>query len=349
MSPSPSPSRPWAELVADAVARVAAARDAAELRRLDVELLGRQSAMVTARAALASLPPEERRVAGRALNEARAAVEEALAARRRALEDEERSARLEAERMDLTEVRPARRRGHLHLVTQARDRLEDVFVGMGYVVADGPEAETDWYNFEALNFPAGHPARNMYDTLYLELGPPESTLLRTHTSPVQVRVMEATTPPIYAVMPGRCYRQDTADASHLPNFHQIEGLVVDRGISFADLAGTLDAFTEAYFGAGIRSRLRPSYFPFTEPSAEFDITCVFCKGDGCRSCGRTGWLELGGCGMVHPNVFRAVGYDPEEWTGFAFGFGIDRMTAQRHGIDDLRELVTNDVRFLRQF
>ncbi|MBW3580601.1 MAG: phenylalanine--tRNA ligase subunit alpha [Actinobacteria bacterium] len=349
MSPSPSPSRPWADLVADAVARVAAARDAAELRRLDVELLGRQSAMVAARAALASLPPEERRVAGRALNEARAAVEEALVARRRALEDEERSARLEAERMDLTEVRPTRRRGHLHLVTQARDRLEDVFVGMGYVVADGPEAETDWYNFEALNFPAGHPARNMYDTLYLELGPPESTLLRTHTSPVQVRVMEATTPPIYAVMPGRCYRQDTADASHLPNFHQIEGLVVDRGISFADLAGTLDAFTQAYFGAGIRSRLRPSYFPFTEPSAEFDITCVFCKGDGCRSCGRTGWLELGGCGMVHPNVFRAVGYDPEEWTGFAFGFGIDRMTAQRHGIDDLRELVTNDVRFLRQF
>ncbi len=349
MSPSPSPSRPWADLVADAVARVAAARDAAELHRLDVELLGRQSAMVAARAALASLPPEERRAAGRALNEARAAVEDALAARRRALEDEERSARLEAERMDLTEVRPTRRRGHLHLVTQARDRLEDVFVGMGYVVADGPEAETDWYNFEALNFPAGHPARNMYDTLYLELGPPESTLLRTHTSPVQVRVMEATTPPIYAVMPGRCYRQDTADASHLPNFHQIEGLVVDRGISFADLAGTLDAFTQAYFGAGIRSRLRPSYFPFTEPSAEFDITCVFCKGDGCRSCGRTGWLELGGCGMVHPNVFRAVGYDPEEWTGFAFGFGIDRMTAQRHGIDDLRELVTNDVRFLRQF
>ncbi len=349
MTDAAEPLAPWGDLVADAIARVAAASDATELRRLDVELLGRGSALVAARAALASLPAPERREAGRALNQARADVEEALAVRRRELEAQERAARLEAERMDLTEVRPTRRRGHLHLVTQARDRLEDVFVGMGYQVAEGPEAETDWYNFEALNFPAGHPARNMYDTLYLELGPPESTLLRTHTSPVQIRVMEATTPPIYAVMPGRCYRQDTADASHLPNFHQIEGLVVDRRISFADLAGTLDAFTEAYFGTGIRSRLRPSYFPFTEPSAEFDITCVFCRGDGCRSCGRTGWLELGGCGMVHPNVFRAVGYDPDVWTGFAFGFGIDRMIAQRHGIDDLRELVTNDVRFLRQF
>ena len=349
MSGAAPPRRPWADVVAEAQARVAAAGDAEELHRLEVELLGRQSALVAARSALASLPPESRREEGRALNDARKAVEEALGARRRVLEEQERAARLEAERMDLTEVRPTRRRGHLHLVTQARDRLEDVFVGMGYVVADGPEAETDWYNFEALNFPADHPARNMYDTLYLELGPPESTLLRTHTSPVQIRVMEASPPPIYAVMPGRCYRQDTADASHLPNFHQIEGLVVDRGISFADLAGTLDAFTEAYFGTGFHSRLRPSYFPFTEPSAEFDITCVFCRGDGCRSCGRTGWLELGGCGMVHPNVFRAVGYDPEVWTGFAFGFGIDRMTAQRHGIDDLRELVTNDVRFLRQF
>ncbi|HSH22853.1 MAG TPA: phenylalanine--tRNA ligase subunit alpha [Acidimicrobiales bacterium] len=339
----------WADVVADALARIGDAADLAALAPLDVELLGRHSEVVAARSTLASLPAEQRRDAGRALNQARAAIEEAMAARRRTLEEVQRAAQLESERIDLTEVRPARRRGHLHLVTQARDRLEDVFVGMGYHVADGPEAETDWYNFEALNFPAGHPARNMYDTLYLELGPPESVLLRTHTSPVQIRVMEASRPPIYAVMPGRCYRQDTADASHLPNFHQIEGLVVDRGISFADLAGTLDAFTEAYFGPGFRSRLRPSYFPFTEPSAEFDITCVFCRGEGCRSCGRTGWLELGGCGMVHPNVFRAVGYDPEEWTGFAFGFGIDRMTAQRHGIDDLRELVTNDVRFLQQF
>jgi phenylalanyl-tRNA synthetase alpha chain len=337
------------DLVTEALERIASAGDAAEVRALDAELLGRRSRLASLRSGLGQLAPEERKEAGRQLNAARARIEEALAARRAEVEDAERRARLEAERLDLTEVVPERRRGHLHLVTQARDRLEDVFVGMGYTVAEGPEAETDWYNFEALNFPAGHPARAMYDTLYLELGPPESTLLRTHTSPVQIRVMESTQPPIYSVMPGRCYRQDTADASHLPNFHQIEGLVVDRHITLGDLAGTLDAFTEAYFGPGFRSRLRPSYFPFTEPSAEFDVTCVFCKGDGCRTCGRTGWLELGGCGMVHPNVFRAVGYDPEVWSGFAFGFGIDRMVILRHGIDDLRELVSNDVRFLRQF
>jgi phenylalanyl-tRNA synthetase alpha chain len=258
-------------------------------------------------------------------------------------------ARLEAERMDLTEVRVEARRGHLHLVTQTTMALEDTFIGMGFTVSEGPVVETDWYNFGALNFPLGHPARNMYDTLYVELGEPESTLLRTHTSPVQVRVMENQAPPIYSVMPGLCHRRDTTDASHLPNFHQIEGLVVDRGITFGDLAGTLDAFTRSYFGGDITSRLRPSYFPFTEPSAEFDITCVFCRGDGCRTCGRTGWLELGGCGMVHPNVLSNVGIDPEEWSGFAFGFGIERLAMMRYGVDDIREFVTNDVRFLEQF
>ena len=336
-------------LLDDALARTRAATSLAELDALDTDLLGKRSPLVAAKAALGGLEPEARREAGRALNDARQVVQDALAERRRRLEVEARHARLAAERLDLTEVVPDRHRGHLHLVTQARDRLEDVFVGMGFTVADGPEAETDWYNFGALNFPPGHPARNMYDTLYLEVGEPETVLLRTHTSPTQIRVMEAGEPPIYSVMPGRCYRQDTADASHLPNFHQIEGLVVDRGITFGDLAGTLDTFTAAYFGPGITTRLRPSYFPFTEPSAEFDITCTFCKGDGCPSCGRTGWLELGGCGMVHPNVFASVGYDPERWSGFAFGFGIDRMTAQRSGVADLRDLVTNDIRFLEQF
>ncbi|MDQ3353342.1 MAG: phenylalanine--tRNA ligase subunit alpha [Actinomycetota bacterium] len=336
-------------MVAEGRARVAAAATSEELRALEAELVGKRSSLAAAKAALAGLEPGERRAAGMALNDARRHIEEAVASRRQELEATERKVRLAAERLDLTEVVPSRRRGHLHLVTQARDRLEDTFVGMGYTVAEGPEAESDWYNFEALNFPAGHPARAMYDTFYLELGPPESTLLRTHTSPVQVRVMESSEPPIYSVMPGRCYRVDTPDASHLPVFHQIEGLVIDRGITFGALAGTLDAFTEAYFGPGFRSRLRPSYFPFTEPSAEFDITCVFCKGEGCRTCGRTGWLELGGCGMVHPNVFRSVGYDPEVWSGFAFGFGIDRLVMMRHGIDDIRELVSNDVRFLEQF
>jgi len=329
--------------------RIRGASSLDDLTALGAELLGKRSELAQRKQALGTLPPEERKEQGRLLNEEVQAVQRALADRRAELEQEARTARLEAERLDLTEVLAERRRGHLHLVTQAIEELEDVFVAMGFTVSEGPEVETDWYNFEALNFPAGHPARNMYDTLYVELGEPESTLLRTHTSPVQVRVMEVQEPPIYSVMPGRTFRRDTTDASHLPNFHQIEGLVVDEGITFGDLAGTLDAFTRAYYGRDISTRLRPSYFPFTEPSAELDITCVFCKGDGCKTCGRTGFLELGGCGMVHPNVLRNCGIDPERWSGFAFGFGIERMALMRHGIDDIRELVTNDIRFLKQF
>jgi phenylalanyl-tRNA synthetase alpha chain len=330
-------------------ARIDATATLAELAELTTELLGKKSDLSLRKQRLGQLPPEERRAEGQRLNEERQAIEAALAARRAGLQAAERSARYESERLDLTEVVPALRRGHLHLVTQTIEELEDTFVGMGFTVSEGPVVETDWYNFEALNFPAGHPARNMYDTLYVDLGEQESTLLRTHTSPVQIRVMEGQEPPIYSVMPGLTHRRDTTDASHLPNFHQIEGLVVDRGITFGDLAGTLAAFTHAYFGGDISSRLRPSYFPFTEPSAEYDITCVFCKGAGCKTCGRTGWLELGGCGMVHPNVLGNVGIDPEQWSGFAFGFGIERMALMRHGIDDIRELVTNDIRFLEQF
>ena len=233
------------------------------------------------------------------------------------------------------------------------DALEDVFVGMGFEVAEGPEIESDWYNFGALNMPPAHPARGMWDTFYLNLGEPESTVLRTHTSPVQIHLMERAvvdgTLPIHAVMPGRCYRRDTPDARHLPIFHQIEGLVVDRGITFADLAGTIEVFTSAYFGPDIHSRLRPAYFPFTEPSAEFEVTCTICHGDGCRTCSQTGWIELGGCGMVDPAVFEAVGIDPDVWTGFAFGFGIDRCAQMRHQIADMRALNENDIRFLRQF
>ncbi|HWC69453.1 MAG TPA: phenylalanine--tRNA ligase subunit alpha, partial [Acidimicrobiales bacterium] len=240
--------------------------------------------------------------------------------------------------LDLTLPPRERRRGHLHVVTQVQRELEDVFVGLGFQVAEGPEAETDFYNFEALNMPPAHPARSMWDTMYLDVGEPESTLLRTHTSPVQIRTMLSQPPPIYIVAPGRVFRRDTPDATHMPVFHQIEGLVVDRGITFADLAGTIEAFTKAFFGADFTSRLRPSYFPFTEPSAEFDIR----RRDG-------GWIELGGCGMVHPNVLRYGGLDPEEWSGFAFGFGIDRMAKERHGIDDLRDMYTNDIRFLEQF
>jgi phenylalanyl-tRNA synthetase alpha chain len=323
---------------AEAAARVDAAETLEELRSLDTELLGKRSALSSVKATLGGLDPEQRRTVGQAVNRAREAIEATIAARRSSLEADARRATLEAERLDLTEVLPGPRAGHLHLVTRAIEHLEDVFVGMGFTVAEGPEVETDWHNFGALNFPPDHPARDMYDTLYVSWGDPGSTLLRTHTSPVQVRVMTGGEPPIYSVMPGRVFRQDTPDATHMPVFHQIEGLVIDRDITFADLAGTIDEFTKAYFGGSFSSRLRPSYFPFTEPSAEFDII----RPDGT-------FLELGGCGMVHPNVLAACGIDPEEWQGFAFGFGIDRLAMTRHGVDDLRHLFTNDIRFLEQF
>ncbi|HZA75838.1 MAG TPA: phenylalanine--tRNA ligase subunit alpha [Acidimicrobiales bacterium] len=322
----------------EARTRVNAAATLDELRAVESEVLGRRSALAELRQLLGALDADDRRNVGKVLNGAMQALGTAVADRRAVLEAAERTERLLAERMDLTEVLPGRPAGHLHLVTQAIQELEDLFVGMGFTVAEGPEVETDWHNFGALNFPEGHPARDMYDTFYVNFGPPGSTLLRTHTSPVQIRVMTAGPPPYYCVIPGRCFRTDTPDATHLPVFHQIEGLVVDRDITFADLAGTIDDFTKAYYGGDFASRLRPSYFPFTEPSAEFDIR----RPDGT-------WLELGGCGMVHPNVLRNCGLDPDEWQGFAFGFGIDRLAAARHGVDDLRDLFTNDIRFLTQF
>lgn len=327
-----------AAIEANGMPRIAAATTLDELRSLDSELLGKRSALSSLKARLADLEPADRRDAGVALNRVRDALDAAVATRRAELETAARREQLRTERLDLTEVPPAAGAGHLHLVTQAMETLEDVFVGMGFTIAEGPEVETDWHNFGALNFPPDHPARDMYDTLYVEMGAPGSTLLRTHTSPVQVRVMTGEQPPFYLVMPGRVFRQDTPDATHMPVFHQIEGLVIDRDITFADLAGTLDAFTKAFFGGDFTSRLRPSYFPFTEPSAEFDIQ----RPDG-------SWLELGGCGMVHPNVLTSCGLDPEEWQGFAFGFGLDRLGASAHGVADLRDLFTNDIRFLGQF
>jgi phenylalanyl-tRNA synthetase alpha chain len=253
------------------------------------------------------------------------------------------------DRVDLTIGGRGYRRGHLHPVTRIWRELEDVFVGMGYRVAEGPEVELDWYNFEALNFPPGHPARAMQDTLYVKLGKPEEVMLRTHTSPVQVRVMETRRPPIYIVAPGRTFRRDTLDARHSPVFHQIEGLAVDRGITLGDLLGTIEAFIHALFGPNIQARFTPSFFPFTEPSAEFAMTCVFCEGAGCTVCSRTGWVELGGCGMVDPNVFEAVNIDPEEYTGFAFGFGIDRLAQLLYGIDHVKNIWDGDIRFAAQF
>ncbi len=337
------------QLQDEGLARVAAAATLAELHEAEADLVGRSSVLADLQKRLGTLPPQERRAAGQSLNTARSRLTGALRERRRVLEEQARAGELEADRLDLTEIPYRPRRGHLHLVTQTRQELEDVFVGMGYAVAEGPEVETDWHNFQALNLPIAHPARSSQDTLYLDWGEPETVLVRTQTSPVQIRVMQAQAPPIYSVMPGRVYRKDTPDARHTPTFSQIEGLVVDRGITFGDLAGTIDTFTRAYFGPDISSRLRPGYFPFTEPSAEFEVSCVLCRGEGCRTCSSTGWIELGGCGMVHPNVLATCGIDPEEWSGFAFGFGIDRQAQMRHAIADMRVLLDNDIRFVGQF
>jgi len=328
----------YEQLAADAVAKIDGAGDLDSLEALRPTLLGKKAPISAAKKDLGSLEPDQRKEAGQAINAARQAVEAAFAARHADLASTARAVALEAERLDLTEFQKPSDAGHLHLITQARDRLEDVFVGMGYTVAEGPEVETAWYNFEALNIPEWHPARGSFDTIFVNLGEPEEVMLRSHTYPVQIRTMENQEPPIYIIAPGRTFRTDTADATHLPAFNQLEGLVIDKGITMGDLAGTIDEFVHTFFGAEVNTRLRPSYFPFTEPSAEFDISLP----DG-------SWLELGGCGMVHPNVLRNCGIDPEIWQGFAFGFGIDRLAVMRYQLDDIRELVNNDVRFLRQF
>ena len=322
---------------------IAAADSLDEAASLTTRLAGKKGELAQLKARLGSLDSiDEKRTAGAAINEALTAVTDALEARRTELGTEALAQQVEAERLDLTEYVGKPTRGHAHLVTQAWERLEDVFIGLGFQVAEGPEVETDWHNFEALNMPIGHPARGEWDTLFVDHvppgGEPGTTVLRTHTSPVQIRTMLESEPPIYVVAPGRVFRRDTPDATHMPVFHQIEGLVIDRDITMADLAGTIEAFTKAFFGPGFTSRLRPSYFPFTEPSAEFDIQ----RPDG-------SWIELGGCGMVHPNVLRAGGLDPEEWSGFAFGFGIDRMAIMRHGVADIREMFSDDIRFMEQF
>ena len=348
-----------ATVLAEGRRRLEDASDREAFLEAERDVLGKRSPLAALNTRLRDLSTDERKIAGAAINEARRGLEETAARLRGEWDERARRERIAEERLDLTEYTVGPRNpplrlsgrggGHLHLVTQTRDELEDTFVAMGFEVAEGPEAETDFYNFEALNMPPAHPARGMWDTLYLRLGAPETVLLRTHTSPVQIRLMESGRLPIYAVMPGRCYRRDTPDARHLPVFHQIEGLVVDEGITFGDMAGVIESFTTSFFGPDIHSRLRPSYFPFTEPSAEFEVTCPICAGAGCRTCSGSGWIELGGCGMVDPNVFAAVGIDPETYSGFAFGFGIDRLAQVRAELSDMRALLDNDVRFLTQF
>ena len=345
-------------ITADGERAIEGAASTEALNQVETEFLGKRSALTRAHRTLGGLDPEARKEAGRRLGEAQAQLKALLAARRAELAESERAEALLADRLDLTEVIPdqvrtAPARGHLHPATQARAELEDVFVGMGFTVAEGPEAETDWYNFEALNIPPAHPARGMYDTMYLDVGEPETVLLRTHTSPVQIHLMEAAVRddslPIHAVMPGKCFRLDTPDARHLPVFNQIEGLVVDRGITFGDLAGTIQAFTEAYFGPGMQLTPAAGLLPLHRAVGRVRDHLHGLPRRGCRTCSHTGWIELGGCGMVDPAVFAAVGIDADVWSGFAFGFGIDRLAQMRHAIPDMRSFLENDIRFLSQF
>lgn len=334
-----------AKLLGEALGAIAAAESEKELEALRVRYLGRKAKLTGILRSLGSMSSDKRAETGQAANRAKREIEAALGARKAALADL-RSENLGArDAADITEPGKPYPVGHLHPVTQIVEEFNDIFRAMGYAIVDGPEVETDWYNFEALGIPAGHPARDMQDTFYIEGG----LVARTHTSPMQIRYMETHEPPIRILAPGRVYRNEDEDASHIWSFHQIEGLAIDRDLSMADLKGTLEAMVKGVLGEEAKLRLRPSYFSYTEPSAEMDVSCPHCGGEGCAACGRTGWIELGGSGMVHPQVLRNVGYDPNEWQGFAFGFGPERLAMARFGIPDARLFWRTDLRFLEQF
>jgi phenylalanyl-tRNA synthetase alpha chain len=326
-----------------ALAEVAAARSTSELDQVRVRVLGRSGELTALLRSLGSIPAAERPRVGQEANDAKAQIESRIAERLQALKTRERQEALAAERLDLTLPGRCTPPGAVHPISRVQDEIIEIFEGLGFSVAQGPEIETDYYNFAALNFPDDHPARDMQDTFHIS----PDTLLRTHTSPVQIRTMKAQAPPVRAIFPGKVYRRD-ADITHSPMFHQVEGLAVDRHVTMADLKATLELFARQMFGPRSRLRFRPSFFPFTEPSAEADVLCFLCGGAGCRVCG-DGWLEILGSGMVHPNVLRNVGYDPEEVTGWAFGMGIDRVAMLKYGIDDIRLLFENDLRFLEQW
>ncbi len=327
------------ELQEKALRAVDEATSVEELDRARIEYLGRRSVLKLA------LRQVRDRETGMTLNKFREALEMAISLREQKLREEELDRRLSEERVDVTMPGAPFPRGHLHLITQIRREVEDIFLGLGYTVVDGREVETTHYNFDGLNFPQGHPTRSPLHTLFLD----EETVLRTETSPSQIRTMEAQEPPVYIVSLGRCYRRDTPDATHTPTFHQVEGLAVDEGITLADLEGTLDYLLKALFGEERRTQFTTNYFPFTEPSIEARVSCHICDGSGCPVCRHSGWIEVGGAGMVDPKLFEFVGYDVERYTGFAFGWGLERIAVLRHGIPDLRELWRNDPRLLRQF
>jgi phenylalanyl-tRNA synthetase alpha chain len=331
-------------LIEQALADVEASRTLSGLDEVRVRLLGKKGLLTEQLKALGRLPAEERPAAGQRINDAKVVIHTAIEARRERLDREALDAELACGTIDVTLPGRGQEAGSIHPVTRARLRIERIFMQAGFEIATGPEVEDDFHNFEALNIPANHPARAMHDTFYF----PDGRLLRTHTSPVQIRAMRARKPPMALIAPGRVYRNDS-DMTHTPMFHQVEGIVVGENVSFANLKAMLHTFVERFFEQPLGMRLRPSYFPFTEPSAEVDIECVFCHGAGCRVCKQTGWLEILGCGMIHPNVLAAAGIDSEKWQGYAFGMGIERVTMLRYSVDDLRLFFENDVQFLKQF
>lgn len=328
----------------EAAGAVEGASSVKELEEIRVRFLGRKGEMQGILKELPSLSQETRPAAGKLANEIKSRIQEKIEDKLEYLSREQTDRKLKEETLDITLPGTGIIRGKLHPITKTFEEVKEIFTGIGYSVAEGPDIETNWYNFEALNFPPEHPAVDMQATFFVEGG----KLLRTHTSPVQIRVMEKISPPISIIMPGRVYRCD-ADVTHSPVFHQLEGLVIDENITFADLKGTLTYFTHEMFGRERRVRFRPSFFPFTEPSAEVDVECIICSGVGCRVCKNTGWLEILGAGMVDPSVFENVGYDSERFTGFAFGMGIERIAMLKYGIADIRLFYENDLRFLRQF
>ena len=333
--------------VQSALSQIAGCNDLRDLDQIRVDLLGKKGSITARMQSLGALPPEQRKSAGQVINQAKQQVTQALDARKQTLEQAAIAQRLRDEAIDVSLPGRGQQLGGLHPITRTLRRIESLFTQIGFQVANGPEIEDDFHNFEALNMPSWHPARAMHDTFYVK-NVKGYSVLRTHTSPVQIRVMQSEPPPYRIIAPGRVYRCDS-DPTHTPMFHQVEGLWVDRNVSFADLKGLLIDFLAAFFEEELAVRFRPSYFPFTEPSAEADIECVKCHGAGCRLCGHTGWIEVLGCGMVHPNVFGHVGVDSEEYLGYAFGLGVERLALLRYGLDDIRMYFENDLRFLEQF
>ncbi|NJA05018.1 phenylalanine--tRNA ligase subunit alpha [Methylomonas sp. UP202] len=332
------------DIITQALQALANAQDLEQLDQIRVHYLGKKGLFTERMKALGGLDPEQRRSVGQVINNAKTAFQDALEARRQLLENAELEARLAAGRIDVTLPGRGQSSAGLHPVTVTQRRIAKIFADAGFTIAEGPEIEDDYHNFGALNIPEHHPARAMHDTFYFDA----HTVLRTHTSPVQIRVMESEKPPLKVIAPGRVYRCDS-DMTHSPMFHQVEGFLVDTDVSFGDLKGVIFEFLRAFFEKEVDVRFRPSYFPFTEPSAEFDVSCVMCDGQGCRVCKQTGWLEVGGCGMIHPEVFKSVGIDPEQYSGFAFGTGVERLAMMRYGINDLRMFFENDLKFLQQF